>query len=94
MPETYVTRTGRRLTEADVERLADRAEAGFDLSTWAPRPGRPALGPRSGSEKASPRIDVRIPEALHRRVTAMASARGQSVSQLIRTLLEEFVRAG
>ena len=29
-----VTKSGHTLTEDDIERLADEAERGFDLSTW------------------------------------------------------------
>ena len=36
--EVIVTKSGRRLTEADLERRADEAEAGLDLSTWLRRP--------------------------------------------------------
>jgi len=75
--------------EADLERMADEAERGFDLSTWRHSRGRPAL--EAGST-ASPRIAVRLPGSLHRRVTSRAAAEGRSVSQVVRDLLEGYAR--
>lgn len=87
-----VTKGGRVLTEEDVERLADEFEAGFDLSTWTPRPGRPGLD--VGATAHAPRIAVRLPESLHRRVRSRAASEGRSVSNIVRVLLEEYVRSG
>ena len=93
MARTIVTKSGVRLTAADVERLADRFEEGFDLSTWVPRPlGRPTL--ESGAGGHSPRIEVRVPPSLHRRVLAQAAADGRTVSQVVRSLLEQYVEPG
>ena len=89
MARPVITKDGRRLTEADIERLADEAERGFDLSTWIPRPGRPRLDLRSTAH--SPRIAVRVPDSLHRRLIARAAAEGRSVSQVVRKLLDEYV---
>jgi hypothetical protein len=89
---TIRTKSGVRLTEADLERLADRFEAGIDISRWVPRPvGRPRLEP-SANEHA-PRIEVRVPSSLHRRVRARAAADGRTVSQVVRGLLEDYVKA-
>lgn len=90
MARTTVTKSGVRLTEADIERLADEFEAGFDISTWVPRPlGRPTL--ESGADGHSPRIEVRVPRSLHRRVLEQAAADGRTVSQVVRGLLEKYV---
>lgn len=35
--ETYRTKTGKELTEADIEALADEAERGYDVSQLHPR---------------------------------------------------------
>lgn len=86
------TKSGRVLSEAELGRLAAQAEGGFDLATWKPRPGRPSLGPTAGGEH-SPRIEARIPESLHRRVMARAAEEGRSVSEVLRQLLEDYVRA-
>ncbi len=84
------TKSGRMLTAQDIEILAKEAEAGFDLSKWKPRPGRPPLGDTAGGH--SPRIEARVPEALHRRVSARAAREGRTVSQVVRRLLEEYAR--
>jgi hypothetical protein len=76
-----------------IEQLADELEAGIDISRWVPRPvGRPHLEP--GADEHAPRIDVRVPASLHRRVRARAAADGRTVSQVVRGLLEEYVKAG
>jgi hypothetical protein len=87
---TITTKSGRILSDADLDRLAEEAEAGFDLSTWTPRPGRPSLSASPGVH--SPRIVARVPEALHRRVSARAAAEGRSVSAVVRLLLEDYAR--
>jgi hypothetical protein len=90
---TIVTKSGVRLTEEDIERLADKLEAGIDLSKWTRLPvGRPPL--EAGTDGHSPRIEVRVPPSLHRRVRARAAADGRTVSQIVRGLLEEYVKAG
>jgi predicted HicB family RNase H-like nuclease len=85
-----VSKSGRALSETDLDRLADEAEEGFELSTWKPRRGRPSLGAEPGTH--SPRIEARVPEALHRRVSARAASEGKSVSAVLRELLEEYSR--
>ena len=90
MARTVITKSGHTLTEADVERLADEAERGYDLSTWVHRRARPPLEP--GLDEPSPRIAVRMPASLHRRVTSQAAAEGRSVSEVVRGLLEDYVQ--
>ena len=91
MARVLITKSGRRLTEADIEKLADEFEAGVDLSTWTFRPGRPRLDVRADGH--SPRIAVRVPESLHRRVSSRAAKEGQSISRVVRRLLEEYASA-
>ena len=85
-----VTKSGRTVSETDLDRMAKEAEEGFDLSTWKPRRGRPSLGAEPGTH--SPRIEARVPEALHRRVSARAASEGKSVSAVLRELLEEYAQ--
>jgi len=85
-----IRKSGRALSEADIDRLAAKAEEGFDLSTWKPRRGRPSLSAEPGAH--SPRIEARVPEALHRRVSARAAEEGKSVSAVVRLLLEDYAR--
>jgi len=80
------TKRGASLTEADIDRLADRAEEGLDLSTWTPRRGRPPLDASTGDH--SPRIAVRLPPSLHQRVAARAAREGRNISEVVRELLE------
>ena len=91
MPARVTTKSGRTLSEADVERLADRLEEGIDLSTWQPRRGRPSLD--ANVREHSPRIAVRIPDALNDRVRTRAAREGRSVSDVVRALLEGYAPA-
>ena len=84
------TRSGRQLTDEDLDRLADEAEAGYDLSRWRPRRGRPFLDPGAGER--SPRISVRVPAVLRDRAAARAASEGRSMSDVLRGLLEEYAR--
>jgi len=84
------TRNGRVVTDADLERMAAEAEAGFDLSTWKRRPGRPALGADDASGH-SPRVGTRVPAELRDSVAHYAEADGKTVSEVIRELLEDYV---
>lgn len=88
MPRSVRTRSGRVLSEDDIDALADRAEHGFDLSTWKPRRGRPPLDP--AREAHAPRIAVRVPSDIHRRVVARAASEGRSISEVVRDLLERY----
>ncbi len=90
MPRTVRTRSGRTLTAVDIDRIASRAEEGVDLSSWAPRRGRPSLDAR-GTEP-SPRIAVRVPRPLHERVADRAAKEGRTVSEVVRTLLSDYAR--
>ena len=82
------TRSGRRLTDADLDALADQAEQGFDISTWRPRPGRPRLDPAATAH--APRLSVRVPESLRIRVAARAAREGRTVSEVLRALIEAY----
>ena len=88
MAERVRTKSGRVLTEADIERLADQAEAGFDLTKWKPRRGRPPLEPKT--EMPAPRIAVRLPRSLYHRVMKRAGDEHRSVSAVVRDLLESY----
>ena len=55
------------LTAADIDRLANKADQGFDLSQWRPRRGRPSLSATEAGR--SPRVGARVPDDLYRRAT-------------------------
>lgn len=78
------TKSGRTLSKSDVDRLSSKADAGFDPG-WKPRRGRPALD--ASSAEHAPRITVRLPERLHRRVVLRADQEGLAVSEVVRALL-------
>lgn len=82
-------KNGRPVTDEDLDRMAAEAEAGYDLSTWIRRPGRPALT-RGQSGVHSPRLVTRVPTELRDRVASKASAEGKSVSEVMRSLLEGY----
>lgn len=82
------TKSGRVLSDVDLDRLAESADQGFDLSTWRPRPGRPSLDATAGGH--SPRVEVRVPEALRDQVRKRAAAEGRNVSDVLRELLEAY----
>ena len=88
MPVT--TRSGQQLTDDDLDRLTDEAEAGYDLVEWRPRRGRPFLD--ADARGHAPRISVRVPPGLRDRAAARAAAEGRSMSDVLRALLEEYVR--
>jgi hypothetical protein len=79
------TKGGRTLSSTDMERLADKAEQGFDLTRWQPRRGRPPLSATEGGR--SPRVGARGPDDLFRRATERAAAEGKSISEVVRELL-------
>lgn len=82
------TKSGRVLSDSDIEGLSARAEAGLDLSSWKPRRGRRSLAGTVGAH--SPRIAVRITEELHHRATVRAAKEGKSMSEVVRGLLEGY----
>jgi hypothetical protein len=82
------TKSGRVLSDADLDGLTTQAEKGFDLAAWRPRRGRPSLGATMGEH--SPRIAVRVPEALRDRAKARATTEGRNLSEVVRSLLEEY----
>jgi len=85
---TVKTKSGRILTEADIDRLATKVEQEFDISSWTPRRGRPRLD--AADEAHAPRIAVRVPGDVHRRVVARATREGRSISEVVRELLEGY----
>ncbi|MDQ1445850.1 MAG: hypothetical protein QOI20_2314 [Acidimicrobiaceae bacterium] len=86
------TRTGKKLSDADLKRLADEAEAGYDVDELMARRGkrgRPTLGSAPASVE-SVRLDPELRDALASR----ADAEGTSTSEVIRQALREYLEAG
>lgn len=88
------TKHGKPITDEDLDRMADEAEAGFNVSDWklVPRPGRPSLSSPAAPGSHSPRIATRVPAVLRDEVARCAAADGMTVSEVLRSLLEAYVR--
>lgn len=81
------TKSGRVLTQEDLDALADEAERGYDLSKWRPL-GRPSL---SGEQGHSPRIAFRASPELHEAASRRAKGEGKTISALAREAMEHYV---
>jgi hypothetical protein len=86
------TKTGRTLTDADLDALAAEAEKGFDPASLRLRPGRPCLD--AAATEHSPRLSVRVPAGLRDRAAARAASEGRTISQVLRSLLEAYADDG
>lgn len=91
-PKVYGhTRSGRPITESDVEELAAEAEAGYDVEQLIARRGkrgRPALGSAPASVES-----VRLEPELQQQLVARAREQGTTTSEVIREALRRFLRA-
>jgi type I restriction enzyme R subunit len=85
-PYTYRTKTGRLLSDAEIDALADEAEQGYEVEGLAKRPGRP----RMGSAPATV-VPVRLHAGLHNAAKALAEAEQTSLSELVRDALREYL---
>jgi hypothetical protein len=85
---THKTKTGRTLTEADIDALAEEVEtADYDVEELKTRRrGRPAMG--SGPADVVP---VRIDPELKAAIEARAEADHTSTSEIIREALRKFL---
>ena len=90
MPEkakTYRTKTGKVLTDADIEALADEAERSFDVEGLkARRRGRPMLGSAPAEV-----VPVRLDPDLKQAVEARAATDHTTASEIIREALRRFL---
>ena len=84
------TKSGKVVTDADIEKYASEAEVGYDVETLARRRGkrgRPTLGSGPAAVE-SVRLDPELRDAL----TSRAEADGTSASEVIRQALREYLR--
>jgi hypothetical protein len=85
--KTYRTKTGKVLTDTDIEALADEAERGFDVDVLMKRRrGRPMLGSAPAEV-----VPVRLDPELKQAVEARARADDTSTSEIIREALRRFL---
>jgi hypothetical protein len=81
------TASGKPITDELVKRLADKAEAGYDIEeTLRRRGGRPPIGSAAASVE-SVRLDPELRQALARR----ARRDHQTTSAVIRKALREYL---
>ncbi len=85
---TYRTAKGAVLTDSDIEKLADEAEAGYDVKELRRRGGRPLIG--SGPSQVVP---VRLDPDLRKALLKQAKAEKTSQSDLIRRALHMYLAA-
>ena len=83
------SRTGVDLTDEVLERMAEEAEAGLDVTRLRRRPGRPAMG--SGPADTLP---VRLDPELRRAVDDRAAADHTTASDVVREALRRYLKAG
>jgi hypothetical protein len=83
------TRSGVQVTDELVDKLAAKAEAGFDVEEiLRRRGGRPAMGSSAASVE-SVRLDPELSDALRER----AEQEGRTNSDLIRDALRRYLQA-
>lgn len=85
------TTSGQPITDADVQRLAEDAERGYDVDALIARRnkrGRPALGSAPASVES-----VRLDPELRNQLTARAQADGTTPSEVIRKALRDYFHA-
>ncbi len=81
------TKAGVELTDDVLERMADEAEAGLDITKLRRRPGRPAMG--SGPADTLPvRLDPELRQALDDR----AAAEDSTASEIVREALRRYLK--
>ena len=80
------TSRGTPLTDHDIQRLADQAEAGYNPNHLRPRGGRPRMGSAPAEF-----VPVRLDPELRAAVEARASADQTSISEIIRETIRRFL---
>jgi len=83
------SKAGVDLTDEVLERMADEAEGGLDVTKLRRRPGRPAMG--SGPAETFP---VRLDPELRRAVDDRAAADRTTASDVVREALRRYLKAG
>lgn len=78
---------GVELTDEVLERMADEAEAGLDVTRLRRRPGRPAMG--SGPAEAFP---VRLEPELRQALDERAAQDETTPSEIVREALRRFLK--
>jgi hypothetical protein len=85
MAKSYGTSGGVEITDAVIERIADRTERGLDHAKLRPR-GRPPIG-----ASAAKVAQVRLPPDLSEALTRRAERDGAAPSEVIRRALRQYL---
>lgn len=81
------TSRGIPLTDDDIQRLADEAEAGYDPGHLRPRGGRPRMG-SAPAEVVAVRLDPELRAAIEARATADRTTTSEVIRDAIRRFLD------
>jgi CRISPR-associated endonuclease/helicase Cas3 len=90
MPERNThgrSKAGVELTDEVLDRMADEAEQGLDITTLRRRPGRPAMG--SGPANSFP---VRLEPELRHALDERAAADETTASAVVREALRRYLK--
>jgi len=90
MPERRLhgrSKAGVELTDEVLDRMADEAEDGLDVTKLRRRPGRPAMG--SAPAESFP---VRLEPELRRALDERAAAEDTPASEIVREALRRYLR--
>ncbi len=85
------TRSGKPITDTEIEALAAEAEAGYDVDALLARRGkrgRPAIGSAPASVES-----IRLDPELRDQLLERAKAEGTTTSEVIREALRRFLKA-
>jgi hypothetical protein len=83
------TKAGVELTDEVLDRMADEAEKGFDVTKLRRRPGRPPMG--SAPAESFP---VRLEPELRRALDERAAADDMPASEVVREALRRYLKVG
>lgn len=83
------SKAGVELTADVLDRMAEEAEIGLDVSKLRRRPGRPAMG--SGPADSFP---VRLDPELRKAVDERAAVEHTTASEVVREALRRYLAAG
>jgi hypothetical protein len=81
------SKAGLELTDEVLDRMADEAEKGLDITKLRRRPGRPAMG--SGPAESFP---VRLEPELRRALDERAAADDTPASEVVREALRRYLK--
>jgi hypothetical protein len=86
--KSYRTKSGRVLTDADVERLADAADRGHEVEELKTRRrGRPLIG-AAPADVVPVRLDPELKEAVEARATADRTTTSEIIRRALRSYLD------